>query len=105
MLLACNYMNEGCSGGFGIFHGYFAENGHLVSEECAPFKYTTFGDKCQNYEKCPAVARVNSSYYLGGYNFNPSVELMQKELLMNGPLITEINAEEKFSRYHGGILF
>lgn len=36
-LLTCNYMNEGCSGGFGILHGYFAENGHLVSEECAPF--------------------------------------------------------------------
>jgi len=36
-LLSCNYMTEGCEGGWPHFNAYFAENGHLVSEECAPY--------------------------------------------------------------------
>ena len=35
-LMQCNYLNEGCDGGWSFFHGYLAENGHLVSEDCAP---------------------------------------------------------------------
>jgi cathepsin C len=31
-LLSCNYMNEGCEGGWPLFNGYLAENGYLVSE-------------------------------------------------------------------------
>ena len=37
MLLDCNYMNEGCEGGWPHFHAYLTENGHLVSNECAPY--------------------------------------------------------------------
>lgn len=37
-LLNCNYMTEGCEGGWPHFHAFFAESGHLVSEECAPYK-------------------------------------------------------------------
>jgi hypothetical protein len=44
--MTCNYMNEGCEGGWAMFHGFFAENGHLVSEECAPYLYKTKGVKC-----------------------------------------------------------
>lgn len=36
-LMTCNYMNEGCDGGWSFFHGYLAENGYLVSEKCAPY--------------------------------------------------------------------
>ena len=36
-LLSCNYLNEGCEGGWPIFNGYLAENGYLISEECAPY--------------------------------------------------------------------
>ena len=32
MLLDCNYMTEGCEGGWPHLHAYFAENGYLVSE-------------------------------------------------------------------------
>lgn len=39
-------MNEGCDGGWGIFHGFFAEQGHLVTEKCAPYKARTKGDTC-----------------------------------------------------------
>ena len=37
MLLDCNYMTEGCDGGWPFFHGYLAENGYLVTEACAPY--------------------------------------------------------------------
>ena len=30
-------MNEGCHGGWALFHGFFAENGYLVKESCAPY--------------------------------------------------------------------
>lgn len=36
-LMTCNYMNEGCEGGWPHFNVFLAENGHLVTEECAPY--------------------------------------------------------------------
>lgn len=48
-LMTCNYLTEGCDGGWSFFHGYLAENGYLVSEKCAPYKAKTKGDKCSNY--------------------------------------------------------
>ena len=47
--LECNYMNEGCDGGWAIFHGFFAERAHLIDEQCGPYKARTKGDKCSNY--------------------------------------------------------
>ena len=37
-------MNEGCGGGWPHFSVFFAENGHVVSEECAPYKASTKGE-------------------------------------------------------------
>jgi len=39
-------MTEGCEGGWPHFHAMFAENGYLVSEECAPYKAVTLGLTC-----------------------------------------------------------
>lgn len=36
-LISCNYMTEGCEGGWAIFNGFFAENSNLVGESCAPY--------------------------------------------------------------------
>jgi len=30
-------MTEGCKGGYAILHGFFAENGAIVSEACAGY--------------------------------------------------------------------
>lgn len=75
-LLQCNFLNEGCDGGWGIFHGFFAEQGHLVADDCAPYRARTKGDKCSDYRKCPAVAKIKSSYYVNGYNFSPTVQMI-----------------------------
>ena len=103
-VLMCNYMAEGCEGGLAIFDGYLAEYGHLATEKCAPYKANTKGDSCANYAECPAYAKINSSYYLRGYNFNPTVADIQKEILMNGPLVTEFGANDDFSLYEKGVM-
>lgn len=103
-LLTCNWMTEGCDGGWGVFHGYFAEQGHLVSEQCAPYKARTKGDRCANYAKCPAVAKIEKSYYVNGYNFAPTVEMIQKEMLRNGPVVTEFHCDDNFGLYSSGVM-
>jgi hypothetical protein len=45
-------MNEGCEGGWPHFNVYFAENGYLVGEKCAPYKGTTKGGKCSDFKDC-----------------------------------------------------
>lgn len=47
--MTCNYMNEGCDGGWPFFHGLFAENGYMVADDCAPYLGKTKGDDCANY--------------------------------------------------------
>ena len=56
--MQCNYMNEGCDGGWSFFHGFLAENGYLVSEKCAPYKAKTKDDTCSHYANCMPVAKV-----------------------------------------------
>jgi len=51
-------LNEGCEGGWAMFNGFLAENAHLVSEKCAPYKGTTKKDKCGNYTQCDPIAKV-----------------------------------------------
>lgn len=57
-LMMCNYLNEGCDGGWSFFHGFLAENGYMVSEKCAPYKAKTKNDHCKNYEHCKPIAKV-----------------------------------------------
>ena len=103
-VLMGNYMSEGCSGGLAIFDGYLAEYGHLTTEECAPYQANTKGDSFKNYKNCPAHARVSKSSYLRGYNFNPTVADIQKDILLNGAIATEFAAGDEFSYYSEGIM-
>jgi hypothetical protein len=64
----------------------------------------TKGTHCSDYSHCPKVSKVKSSYYVGGYNFSPTVEMIQKEMLLHGPLVTEFKCDEAFQTYKKGIL-
>ena len=57
-LLNCNYMTEGCEGGWPHLHAYFAENGYLVEEKCAPYQSKTAGLTCSQYKDCKPVAKI-----------------------------------------------
>ena len=61
-LLSCNYLSEGCEGGWDVLIGYFAENAGVATEECA--KYQKVTGECSQFEKCPMVARVSSTRQL-----------------------------------------
>jgi len=101
--MTCNYMNEGCDGGWPHFNVFLAENGHMVSEECAPYQSKTRGDTCKNYETCPPVARVKQSYLVGGGWGATSEKKMMKEILRNGPINGDFQAPSMFSVYKEGI--
>jgi C1A family cysteine protease len=61
-LMSCNYLNEGCRGGWSLLHGYFAESVGLVEESCA--QYMGEAKNCPEVANCPIVARVNKGYFL-----------------------------------------
>lgn len=103
-LLSCNYLTEGCEGGWPHFHAYFAQNGHLVSEECAPYQASTKGVSCAQYQGCKPEARVQRSYDVGGGYGQSTEKLMMKEILRNGPLNTEFQAPSIFSTYKSGLI-
>jgi len=42
-------LSEGCRGGWSIFNGFFAENGYLVEESCAPYTGRTKGRSCGDF--------------------------------------------------------
>lgn len=102
-LMTCNYMNEGCDGGWPHFNVFLAENGHVVSEECAPYMSKTKGDSCKNYETCKPIAKVQKSYLVGGGWGATSEKKMMKEVLRNGPINGDFQAPSMFSIYKEGI--
>jgi hypothetical protein len=98
-LMTCNYMNEGCDGGWSFFHGYLAEAGHLVDETCAPYLGKTKGESCSKYSQCKPISRIQESYFIGGAYGQSSEEKMMKEILRNGIVNGELNVPRVFSFY------
>jgi len=64
-ILSCNYLNEGCEGGWAMMNGFFAENAALVGEDCAKYMGTTVGSPCSKFASCKQEAKVSESYFLG----------------------------------------
>lgn len=85
-------------------NGFFMEHGYMVSEECAPYKGKTKGQHCSMYEKCPPVAKVATSQFVGGGWGEVSEKQMMKEILRNGPVSIEFQANKVFMLYKDGIL-
>ena len=67
----------------------FAENAHLVQEECAPYKQMTKGEHCSKFKDCKGEARVQKTYDVGNGYGQTSEKHMMKEILRNGALNTE----------------
>ena len=102
--MTCNYMNEGCDGGWPYFHGFFGEYAHLVTEDCAPYQGRTKGDSCSNYSQCPAYAKVAKTYFIGKGYGDSSEKKMMKEILRNGIVNGELQAPSIFHMYSSGVL-
>jgi hypothetical protein len=103
-MMMCNYMNEGCDGGWPLFHGYLGEQGYLVTEECAPYLGKTKGDQCSNYAHCEPHSKIQSSYFIGkGYGDSTEKKIM-KELARNGAVNGEMSFPRVASMYKSGII-
>jgi C1A family cysteine protease len=98
-VISCNYMTEGCEGGWAALNGFFAENSNLVGEACAPYQFTTKNWSCMNYAECPGVARVKRTYKLQ----NPTEQSIQRELLRNGMVVTDWCTPTYFKTYKQGL--
>jgi hypothetical protein len=99
-----NYLVEGCEGGWPHFDAYFYEHAHLIAEDCAPYTGTTKGSKCSNWAQCPPVAKIQNTHFVGGGFAQVSEKQMMKDILRNGAITVEFEANKLFSMYKEGIL-
>ena len=95
-VLQCNFMAEGCHGGWGVLDGFFLENFYTVAENCAPYEAQTTVDGCQRYSHCKPVAKVKDTYFVGGHYGGMSEQDIMKELRARGPLLFDFNADRRF---------
>lgn len=100
----CSFMNEGCHGGWGYLDGLFLENFGAVEESCAPYQGSIDPDGCAKWAKCPTIAKVENTRYVGGHYGGMSEADMIKEIRTKGPMLIDFNAGPSFQAYKGGVL-
>ena len=76
----------------------------MVDEECAPYEGKTKGTTCGQFKSCKPLAKILSTKYVGGGWGEVSEKQIMKELLRNGPLSVEFQANKLFQVYKEGIL-
>ena len=57
----CNFINEGCHGGWGYLDGLFLENFGAVEESCAPYQGSSDLEGCGKWSHCPVVAAAKNT--------------------------------------------
>ena len=104
--LQCNFLTEGCHGGWGLFYGMFLESYYTVNETDAPYEHKTVFDGCGDFEHVEnkKVASVDESYYVGGAYGLQSEEKLMKEIFARGPVLYDFNAGYDFMTYKSGVL-
>ena len=84
-----------------MLNGLFAENAHLVTNECAPYTGTA-SDSCSKFEKCEPHSKVDNSYFIGKGYGDSSEKKMMKEIIRNGLINTGLKTN--LNLYDGGIV-
>lgn len=106
-LLSCNYLNEGCDGGWPLLNSFIAEQTYLVTDKCAPYQANTDNQQCVNFADCAPVAKVSSTNFmqpLSSGSYEERAQAIQKEILRNGPVATNLFAPKYFKFYKMGVL-
>jgi len=101
--MQCNFLAEGCDGGWSIYVSLFAETFGLVDEMCAPYTGDTNQGKCSDYQHCEIIAKVEKGYPIGGYYGNGSELAMMLDLRKNGPIVADFEPWVTFQLYSEGI--
>ena len=91
----CNFLTEGCHGGWAYFDMLFLENYGAVEESCiadSDYKSSLSPEGCSKWSKCSYKASVEDTYYIGdGYYGGMSEQDMIKELRARGPITLDFN--------------
>ena len=103
-VLNCNYLVEGCEGGWPHFNAYFMEHAYMVEESCAPYKAVTKGETCSAFAECKPVAKIKSTHLVGGGYAEIAEDQMMKDLIRNGPISVEFQTNQYFTAYQSGII-
>jgi len=99
--LSCNFLNEGCEGGWPILNGIFAESFSIPEDSCHPYSPSPIS--CDSFSHCKPAARVNESVQIGGFYGNASEIAMMKEIRARGPIVSDIEPPLSFSVYKSGV--
>ena len=99
MPLQCNFLTEGCHGGWGLLAGMFLESYWTVDERQAPYKAATPEHTCNMYENADPVASVEKTEYVGGSYGAMTEESLMREIRARGPVLFDFNAGYEFMTY------
>ena len=103
-MMTCNYMTEGCDGGWAQFHGLFHKNSYMVAEDCAPYTGQTKGAHCSNYAECEPIAKVADVKFIGGGYGATTEKAMMKEIIHSGAIEGEVNFPSYGHMYTAGVM-
>eukprot|EP00741_Cyanophora_paradoxa_P009203 tig00001484_g8913.t1 len=107
-LLACDWLNFGCHGGFYPTAWLWIKDHGLVSEECFPYVSGEDGAMV----KCPRACSNGGDFtrykalhwYRIGSWFHPiSQEIMMREIMNHGPIAAMYEVYEDFLTYKSGV--
>ena len=102
-IVSCSEYSQGCEGGFPyLIAGKYAEDFGVVEESCFPYSGSD-KEHCSREKKGCLRYRVANYHYIGGFYGGCNPELMQKELVENGPIAVSFEVTEDFQSYQSGI--
>ena len=104
-VVSCSQYAQGCEGGFPyLIAGKYGRDYGFTEEACYP--YAGQDSKCQPNPQpdCqPQRWRTKEYYYIGGYYGQSTQQLMQEELMANGPISVSFEVYDDFMNYKGGV--
>lgn len=104
-IIACDFDDWGCSGGYPDKAWDFMEGMGVVTEDCFPFTSRDgHREQCIYNSTCKSGADVvYKKYYATTSNFFNGEQNMQQEIMKNGPVHTEFQVYSDFLNYQSGI--
>ncbi|KAL9643087.1 hypothetical protein ABK040_002804 [Willaertia magna] len=101
-IVSCSSYSQGCEGGFAYLVSKYGEDFGIVEEQCDP--YFAQDSHCKAYDAtCPPRQYWTDYKYIGGYYGATTPELMQLEILQNGPIAVSLEVYSDLKNYHKGI--
>jgi cathepsin C len=104
-VVSCSQYSQGCEGGFPyLVAGKYGRDYGLLEEACYPYVGSDSACTPDPQPGCnPQRWMTKEYYYIGGYYGMSTVELMQEEIMANGPIAVSFEVYDDFQAYSGGV--